>query len=99
MRRSPYWAKGEALAPTLAHDAAVMGDGSVPVEALGRIGVPATVLSGGASPEWLRESAAAAAAAIPGARTEVLPGQTHDVAADVLAAAVRDAVTAYAHRS
>ena len=56
------------------------------------------MLAGGASPDWMRESAAAAAAAIPGAAAVVLPGQTHDVAADALADAVRDAVTAYADR-
>jgi pimeloyl-ACP methyl ester carboxylesterase len=97
MRRSPYWAKGEAIAPTLAYDAAVMGDGSIPA-ALRRVTAPTRVLAGGASPAWMRESAAAAAAAIPGADVEVLPGQTHDVAADVLAAAVLDAVAAYAER-
>lgn len=98
MRQSPYWAQGEALAPTLAYDAAVMGDGSLPIDALARIGTPTTVLSGGASPEWMREAANAAAAAIPGARTVVLDGQTHDVAPDVLAAAVREAAAAYADR-
>ena len=97
MLQSPYWAKGEAIAPTLAYDAAVMGDGSIPT-ALRRITAPTRVLAGGASPEWMRESAAAAATAIPGADMAVLPGQTHDVAADVLAAAVRDAVAAYAER-
>jgi pimeloyl-ACP methyl ester carboxylesterase len=98
MRQSPYWAKGEGLAPTLAYDAAVMGVGSIPAERFARISAPTTVLAGGASPEWMRDSAAAAAATIPGARSVVLPGQTHDVAADVLAAAVRNAVTAYADR-
>ena len=98
MRQSPYWAQGEALAPTLAYDAAAMGDGALPTDALARITAPTTVLAGGASPDWMRESAAAAAAAIPGAAAVVLPGQTHDVAADALADAVRDAVTAYADR-
>jgi len=90
MRQSPHWAAGEALAPTLEYDAAVMGDGSLPADTFARVSVPAMVLAGGASPEWLRESARAAAAAIPGAGYGVLDGQTHDVAADVLAAAVRD---------
>jgi pimeloyl-ACP methyl ester carboxylesterase len=96
MRESPYWAQGEALAPTLAYDAAVMRDGALPTDALARITAPTTVLSGGASPDWMGEAAAAAAAGIPGARHEVLPGQTHDVVADVLGSAVHDAVTAYA---
>jgi pimeloyl-ACP methyl ester carboxylesterase len=89
MRQSPYWAAGEALAPTLAYDAAVMGDGAVPVDRLGQVVAPTLVLAGGASPAWMRESAAAAAAAVPGADTRVLEGQTHDVDAVVLAAAVR----------
>lgn len=90
MRSSPYWSAGEDLAPTLAYDAAVMGDCSVPVERYAAITAPALVLSGGASPEWMRSSAEAAAAAIPGARSGVLEGQTHDVDAGLLAAAVRD---------
>jgi pimeloyl-ACP methyl ester carboxylesterase len=93
IRQSPYWALGEAMAPTLAYDAAVMGDGSVPADGFARITCPAVVLAGGASPEWFRESARAGAAAIPGAAYDVLPGQTHDVAADVLAAAVQAFVT------
>ena len=75
-----------ASAPTLAYDAAVMGDGAPP-PLLREVRATTLVLAGGASPEWMRESARAAAEAIPGARFEVLEGQTHDVAADVLAAA------------
>ncbi len=87
MRQSPYWALGEGLAPTLAYDAAVMGVGEPP-PSLGKIAAPTLVLAGGASPDWMRDSARAAAREIPGARFEVLEGQTHDVAAEVLAAAV-----------
>jgi pimeloyl-ACP methyl ester carboxylesterase len=90
-RRSPWWSAGEALAPTLAHDAAVMGDGGLPVERLAAVSVPTLVLAGGGSPAWFRESAEAAAAAIPGATVRVLPGQTHDVAPDVLARAAAPA--------
>ena len=90
MRHSPYWATGEALAPTLAYDAAVMGDGAVPLDRYARIACPTLVLAGGESPAWMRESAGAVAAAVPGARHAVLEGQTHDVAPAVLAAAVRD---------
>jgi pimeloyl-ACP methyl ester carboxylesterase len=89
IRQSPYWAIGERMAPTLAYDAAVMGDGPVPADQFAQITCPALVLAGGASPDWFRESAQAAAAAIPGAAYDELPGQTHDIAADVLASAVR----------
>jgi len=89
IRQSPYWATGEGLAPTLAYDAAVLGDGGVPEARFADIAAPTLVLAGAASPDWFRDSAQAAAVAIPGAAYDVLPGQTHDVAPDVLAAAVR----------
>ena len=92
IRRSPYWAQGEKLAPTLAYDAAVVGDGSIPGEGFATITTPTAVLTGGASPDWFRAAGKAAADAIPGATHGVLPGQTHDVAPDVLAAAVRELV-------
>jgi hypothetical protein len=90
MRQSPYWAKGEQLAPTLAYDAAVMGDGSIPGERFAAITAATAVLTGGASPDWFRAAGRATADAIPGASYRELPGQTHDVAPDVLAAAVRE---------
>ncbi|WP_214405785.1 alpha/beta fold hydrolase [Pseudonocardia lacus] len=99
MRRSPYWAQGEALAPTLAYDAAVMGDGAVPGERFAAITAPTAVLTGGAGPDWFRAVGAAAAAAVPGATHRVLPQQTHDVEPAALAAAVREFVgTPYARR-
>jgi pimeloyl-ACP methyl ester carboxylesterase len=89
MRQSPYWKVGESLAPTLAYDAAVMGDdATIPTERYGRIGVPALVLAGSASPEPMRRAAQLVAAAIPRARFDVLDGQDHDVAPQVLSPAV-----------
>lgn len=79
-RQSPYWPLGLSLAPTLAYDAAILGDGGIPTARLRRIGVPALVLSGTESPEFLRHAAALTAQAIPGARHEELAGQDHDVA-------------------
>ena len=43
------------------------------------------MLSGGASAEWMRNAAAACAAAIPGAHNTVLDGQTHGVADEAVA--------------
>jgi alpha/beta hydrolase family protein len=92
-RQSPYWALGEELAPTLAYDAAVMGDGSIPGDRFAAITAPTAVFTGGASADWFRTSGRAAADAIPGAIYRELPGQTHDVAPDVLAAAVHEFAT------
>jgi hypothetical protein len=97
MRGSPYWALGERLAPTLAYDAEVTGDGSIPVEHLSAVTAPTAVFTGGASPDWFRAAGRAAADAIPGAAYRELPDQTHDVAADVLAKAVHE-FTAYARQ-
>ncbi|MFI0813414.1 alpha/beta fold hydrolase [Streptomyces echinatus] len=91
LRSSPAWPAFEAVAPTLAYDAAVLGaraGASVPVDALAGITVPVLVLDGGASPELVRAPARAVAAAVRSAEYRSLPDQTHEVAADVLAPAL-----------
>jgi pimeloyl-ACP methyl ester carboxylesterase len=85
MRQAPVWAMFESVAPTLAYDAALMGDYSVPTERASSVTAPAMILDGGASPQWLRAVADALADAIPGAQRRTLEGQTHDVSPEVLA--------------
>ncbi|MFE7529344.1 alpha/beta fold hydrolase [Kitasatospora sp. NPDC057542] len=88
MRGAPVWPLFEAVAPTLAYDAAALGDrtgAAVPADLLATIAVPTLALDGGASPESLRAPAHAVAAAVPGAAYRTLDGQTHEVAAEVLA--------------
>ncbi|NEE00424.1 alpha/beta fold hydrolase [Phytoactinopolyspora halotolerans] len=87
-RRSPYWEAGVRLAPTLAYDAAIMGDGTIPSGRFARIEAATLVLAGSQSPEFMRVAAARAAAAIPGAGHDILDGQDHNVAADVIASVV-----------
>jgi pimeloyl-ACP methyl ester carboxylesterase len=88
VQQSPYWQVGCALAPTLAYDAAILGDATIPAGRYGRIGVPTLVLSGSESPAFMRQAAAQVAAAIPGARHDVLAGQDHNVAAESIAPVV-----------
>lgn len=95
MRESEHWRHGLSLAPTLAYDAAVMGDNTVPAQRFARIGVPTLVLAGTQSPAFMREAARHTAAAIPAARTEILDGQDHNVAGEVIA----PVVAAFAGRS
>jgi pimeloyl-ACP methyl ester carboxylesterase len=85
MRSQPGWATLEAIAPTLAYDDEVLGDGRVPGATAAAIGVPTLVLSGGASPHGLQQAAKATADALPTAEHRTLQGQTHDVSADALA--------------
>jgi pimeloyl-ACP methyl ester carboxylesterase len=84
-RRSPMWADMEALAPSLAYDDAVMGDGRVPRALLASIGVPVLAVAGGASPAWLREATQAVAEGAPEGTYRVLEGQTHMVDPNALA--------------
>jgi pimeloyl-ACP methyl ester carboxylesterase len=86
VRRHPMWPMFEAVAPTLAYDAAGMGeDASVPTERAARVTVPALIMDGGASYPFMHVTALALANAIPHARHLTLEGQTHEVAVDVLA--------------
>jgi pimeloyl-ACP methyl ester carboxylesterase len=85
MRQAPIWPLFEAVAPTLAYDDAIMGDGSVPAERMAYITVPALVMDGGTSPSFMHNAAQAVAHALPNAKRRTLEGQTHDVAPEVLA--------------
>ncbi|QTE01049.1 alpha/beta fold hydrolase [Streptomyces cyanogenus] len=83
-RQSPMWPGMEALAPSLAHDDAVMGDGLLPRDRLAAVSVPVLAVAGGASPEWMHRASQAVAEAVPQGTYRVLPGQTHAVEPDVL---------------
>jgi pimeloyl-ACP methyl ester carboxylesterase len=85
MRQAPIWPLLEAVAPTLAYDDAIMGDGSVPTARLASITVPTLVMDGGASPAFMHNAAQATAHALPNGQRRTLEGQTHDVAPQVLA--------------
>ena len=85
MRQTPIWPLFEAVAPTLAYDDAIMGDGTVPTQRLAAITVPTLVMAGGASPAFMQDAAQAVAHALPNAKLRTLEGQTHDVAPQVLA--------------
>ncbi|MER6980998.1 alpha/beta fold hydrolase [Streptomyces carpinensis] len=84
-RESPMWPGLEAVAPTLAYDDAVMGDGLVPRDLLASIGVPVLAVAGGASPDRMREAARQVAQAAPEGTYRVLEGQTHAVEPEMLA--------------
>ncbi|MET7465476.1 alpha/beta hydrolase [Nonomuraea sp. NPDC005501] len=86
MRGLPEWAGMEALAHTLAYEAAVMGPrNALPAGPLASIGQPTLVLNGGASPRWMLDAGRAVARAVPGADHRVLEGETHAVSPRALA--------------
>ena len=90
LRGSPAWAALLEVAPTLAYDCAVLGDGQVPTVLLAGVRTRVLVIDGGASPLWMREGAVAVAASLPRGRHRTLTGQTHMVAPHVLAPVLAD---------
>jgi pimeloyl-ACP methyl ester carboxylesterase len=86
MRQTPFWPAAEAIAPTLAYDhaGAIGTDCRVPTGLAARAGVPALVMSGGASFPFMTDTAAALSRAMPHAQHRILAGQTHDLNPAVL---------------
>ena len=91
---SPYWPPLEALAHTLAYDAACMGEGPPPTDRLARISQTTLVATGGGTPDshatglppgFMDRVADEIAAAIPQAERVVIEGGGHMVDAAVVA--------------
>lgn len=98
-RESPVWPGLEALAHTLAYDAACLGDGPPPVGRLATITRPTLVVTGRAAPDpetgrsaptFFDEAADVIAATVPGARRRVVDGQGHVVDASAFAPVLAD---------
>jgi pimeloyl-ACP methyl ester carboxylesterase len=89
-RNAPFWKAQEALAPTLAYDATIMGDYEVPAERVASVTTPTLVLTGGASPPWLHDTARAMVGLLPEGRHRVLEGQEHNVAPAAIAPALEE---------
>lgn len=84
--RMPMWRGLEAMAPTLAHESAVLGQGhSLPTALLAGVTTPTLIMHGGAGAPSMRDAAQALSQAIPHARLRTLAGQTHGVRPKVLA--------------
>jgi pimeloyl-ACP methyl ester carboxylesterase len=92
MRQAPMWPMFEAVAPTLAYDAATLGeDRSAPVKRAAQVKAKTLVMDGGANltlMPFMHATATALAQAIPNAQHRTLEGQTHDVNVEVLAPVV-----------
>jgi pimeloyl-ACP methyl ester carboxylesterase len=84
-RQAPWWSQQEALAHTLAYDATVMGDYTLPTEIARSVTVPTLIVVGGASFGFMTETADALAELIPNAQRATLDGQQHNVDPSALA--------------
>lgn len=87
-RSAPWWAAQEALAHTLAYDATIMGDYSLPTERIAEVKTPTIVIDGGASFPFMHETADAIMKILPNGQRKTLEGQQHNVDAKVLAPAM-----------
>lgn len=85
MKHAPFWPMFEAVAPTLAYDGVVLRGGAVPAERAASVNIPTIAITGGATLPFMHVTADALVDAIPNAQRRVLDGQTHDVAAEVVA--------------
>ncbi len=89
MRGTPMWPRMEALAHTIAYDGEVM-DGHLlgaplPASWVAPVTIPTLVMDGGASPDWVRNSARQLASILPNARHRTLAGQEHGAAPEAVA--------------
>jgi pimeloyl-ACP methyl ester carboxylesterase len=88
----PAWRSMTAVAHTLPYDLSLVVPNQqgrpLPAGYYDAVRCPTLVLAGGKSPAYMRNAQAAIAAAVPGARLETLPGQTHMVKAKAVAPVV-----------
>ena len=90
MRNAPMWPMFEAVAHTLAYDAAAMGaDRTAPVKRAANVQSPTLVANGTVIP-FMLDTAKVLAMAIPHARQLTLEGQSHNVDLKVLAPVLVD---------
>lgn len=89
-RSQPWWAATEALAHTLAYDATIMGDYTLPTERAAAVTVPTLVMDGGSSFGFMGETAQALADVLPDGQRRTLEGQEHNVDSNVMAAALKE---------
>ena len=86
MHHYPMWPMWEAIAPTIAYDAAALGEeAAVPVAKAAGLRIPALIMSGSESYPFMHATAQALAAAIPDGEYRCLEGQTHEVTPEALA--------------
>lgn len=86
MKAYPMWPMWEGIAPTMAYDAAAVGEeAAVPSKKAASLTVPTLVMNGEASYPFMHISAVALANSIPNAEHRLLTGQSHEVTPEALA--------------
>lgn len=93
MRQSPFWPALEAIAHTIAYDGRIMGPtmtgAALPTDRWATVNMPTLVMYGRGTEPWLIAAARALAGLLPTAFLRAVEGAQHNVATDVLVAALR----------
>jgi pimeloyl-ACP methyl ester carboxylesterase len=87
MHEYPMWSMWEGIAPTIAYDAAAVGeDASIPTEKAARVTMPTLVMNGAETQHpFMQSTAITLSQAIPNAQHRALAGQNHEVTPEALA--------------
>jgi pimeloyl-ACP methyl ester carboxylesterase len=93
----PAWPKLKAVAHTLPYDMTICADGQtggpLPAGRWATVAIPALIVCGGKSPDWIRNAGQALVQAVPAAHYRTLEGQTHIVKPAAIAPLVADFFT------
>jgi pimeloyl-ACP methyl ester carboxylesterase len=90
LRAAPFRPGLEAIAHTLAYEAAIIGDLSLPTDLLASLETPTLVVCSEQTVPFLRTAAEAVAAALPNGRLRTLSGEGHAINPDATAPAIVD---------
>ena len=90
LRKSPAWPLMQSVEHTLAYDYAVLDDGAIPVDAAKKAVMPALVLYGEKSFEFMSEAAKNLGRIMPNAQWKMLKGQTHQASPEILAPVLKE---------
>jgi pimeloyl-ACP methyl ester carboxylesterase len=83
LRNAPFRPALEAMAHTLVYETTITRWSEVPAEVAAAVTVPALVMVGGESNDWLRDAGRKVSRAV-GAEFRTLPGQNHDIVPGVI---------------
>jgi pimeloyl-ACP methyl ester carboxylesterase len=90
LHKSPEWPLMKSVEHTLAYDYAVLGDGAIPIDAAKKATMPALVMNGEKSFDFMSEAANKLSKVMPNAKWKTLKGQTHNPSPEVIAPVLKE---------